>query len=87
MELYNLEDANYLIKYYTPLMVGKDISEEVPAKIILVNKETYNVNEYRVNAICQPVNGNLHFKRSIGKMVNDLNLDLPEVVLKNQDQS
>ena len=88
MELYSLDDANYLINYYTPLMKGKVVEKSTQGVIKWLEKEPYNGGLFRVNAIA---NGGLsneqQLKRSIGFVIKELGLDPPELVLSHRDQT
>lgn len=85
MTLYSISDANYLIKYYSSLVIGQSIENSTASKIIKVDKEDYGNGKYRVNAYA--VNQSIfHLRREIEKVAKDLKLPLPDEVLKNRDQ-
>jgi hypothetical protein len=85
MSLYSVSDADYLIGYYSKLVIGKPIEASMPSKIKKVDKEDYGLGKYRVNAyaISETV---LQLRRSIDKVAFDLNLPSPDEVLKNREQ-
>lgn len=85
MELYKLDDANYLIEYYSSKMIGEQIEIDTPVKIAYLSKELYNDNVYRVNAISEKFNGNI-LKRSIGKVITYLNLPTVEDALSDPNR-
>jgi hypothetical protein len=84
-EAYTKQEANTLIKYYKPLVIGKIIEGSTGAIINDVSKEIINENEYRVNANA-PFRGN-YVRRSITKVAKFHNLAMPSDVLDNQTQS
>lgn len=57
MSLYSIEDADYLINYYSDKIIGKVIEESTKSKITHLDKEHYGENQYRVNAFGTVING------------------------------
>lgn len=86
MELYTLEQADFLIKFYADKMVGQEIEKTTKYKIAYLDKEQISDNEFSVVAKSKPYQFVKTFKRSIDKVAKDLNLDPPELVLKNLNQ-
>jgi hypothetical protein len=84
-EAYTKQEANALIKYYRPLVIGKIIEESTRAIIDDVSMEIIDDNKYRVNANAS-YKGNF-VRRSIAKVAKLHNLTMPSDVLNNQSQS
>lgn len=86
MELYTLEQADFLIKFYADKMVGQTLEQSTNSTISLLDKEQFSDNQFRVVAKSKLYQGDKILKRSIDKVAKDLNLDPPELVLKNLNQ-
>lgn len=87
MNLYSIEDADYLINYYKDKIIGKVIEDSTQSKITHLNKEHYGENQYRVNAFGTVIKGAFYPKRSIELVLKDLGLELPSEVLSNKTQN
>ena len=85
MELYSLEDATYLMDYYTSKMLGKLMEETTGAIVLRLFIEKYSNDKYKVNGEGTPIS-NMHPKRSIEKIAITQNLELPQQVLANRNQ-
>lgn len=86
MELYTLEQADFLIKFYADKVVGQTLEQSTQSTIAFLDKEQFSDNQYRVVAKSKVYQGDKILKRSIDKVAKDLNLDPPDVVLKNLNQ-
>ena len=89
MQVYSLENANYLIQYYADKMIGKIIEGSKGSKVIHLDKESYGNNQYLVNVVGTLVKGVIgvfHPRRSVNLVSKDLHLPSPEFVLSHRDQ-
>ena len=87
MELYSSEDAEYLMKYYAPKMVGGLLEESTQSKVLSLYKEDYGNNKYRVNGLGSAIKGNVRPYRSIDKIAITQGLLSTNEVLKSRDQT
>lgn len=86
MDLYTLDQANQLIKFYADKMVGKTLEQSTQSIVDHLDKEPYGDNQYRVIAVGKMMRGNVIPKRSIDRVAKDLNLPSPQDVLNHQGQ-
>lgn len=86
MDLYTLEQADFLIKFYADKVIGQILEQSTQSTIAFLDKEQFSDNQYRVVAKSKVYQGDKILKRSIDKVAKDLNLDAPDVVLKNLSQ-
>lgn len=85
MELYSLNEADKLIKFYSDKMVNKQLEKSTQSLVDFLQKEQYGENKYRVVAVGKMMPGNIIPKRSIDKVAKDLDLPLPKDVIGNPD--
>lgn len=86
MDLYTLDQANQLIKFYSDKMVGKTLEQSTQSIVDYLDKELYGDNQYRVIAVGKMMRGNVIPKRSIDRVAKDLNLPTPQDFLNNPNQ-
>lgn len=86
MELYTLEQADFLIKFYADKMVGQTLEQSTKSIVSFLDKEQFSDNQFKVVAKSNLYQSDKILKRSIGKVAEDLKLDPPELVLKNLNQ-
>jgi len=84
IETYTKADADKLIAYYKPLLLGKIIEQSVGAKITDLGIEPYSEGKFRVNAIARKEERN--YRREITKVAFEHKLAAPADVLKHPNQ-
>lgn len=83
MEYFTLKESEKLIKYYTPLVVGKSTFNDVKIEQLII--ENYENNENMIYCIGKRKHP-LNFKKSIIYVAISLNLVPPSEFLKTLNQ-
>lgn len=82
---YTSDQAEYLIEYYSPKMIGKYLDKANQVKVIKIEKRSEtNGESYMVAAVGEPMAGVVNFFREIGQAAKHFNLESPEEVLKGR---
>jgi hypothetical protein len=84
MTVYSLEEANYLIGYFSNKMIGKTMQASIPATITHLDREPLGNNKYQVVVFGKVIKQIFYSKRSLDLVAKDLNLLSPEEVLKGR---
>jgi len=82
---YTSEQAEVLIKHYTPLMKDKYLDEAKELKIVAIIKESQDGINYIVKVLPNRMQQVVQFWREIWKAAEFLNLESPEQVLKGHN--
>ena len=83
-ETYLQADAEKLISFYKPLLLGKMIDQKTKYKITNVSAEPFGPNKYRVNANAK--HDMLSLRREISKVATEYKLRAPADVLERPCQ-
>lgn len=86
MDLYTLQQADYLISFYADKIVGQILEQSTRSVVDYLDKEPYGNNQYRVIARGKMLPGNIFPKLSIDRVAKDLNLPSPQEVLDGRDK-
>jgi hypothetical protein len=86
MDLYTLEEANFLISYYRDKVVGQTLESSTKSITEKLDTEDLGNGKYRVNAIGYLLPGFVLPRRSIDLVARDLSLPSPNEVLKDFQQ-
>ena len=85
MSIYTSEQADYLIKYYSKIIVGKTLEQSTNTIIEYINKEHIGNNNYHVIVVGKMIKGFIIPKRRIENVAKNFNLPLPTDVLRDQN--
>lgn len=82
MNEYTLQEAQFLIAYYSDKVVGKSLDESGQAIIKNVRTEPCGGNKFWVRAYSHPLSGVASFFRDINEVAKQFNLETPTTVLE-----
>ena len=85
MELYTLKQADYLIQYYSDMVIGRIFEESTQSKIGSLKKVPLKNGEYRVMVISKRLRGNIFLQDPIDRVSKRLNLPLPLEILEEKN--
>lgn len=83
-ELYSLQDATYLIEYFSKKLTGKILEQSMQVLISGVDKESNGIDKFRVVATGSK-NGNT-YRKDISSVLTDLSMGTVDEVLSLRDQ-
>ena len=87
MELYSLENAQYLKNYYSLKVINKIADEKTGLRITSIELEQVNNDLYNLNCCGYLINNiSIVTKMSIKTTAEFMNLKSPEFVLQRRDQ-
>lgn len=86
MELYSLENAQYLKDYYSPKVIDKIADEKTQLRITNIEIKEYKKGFYDLSCSGYFINNiSIVPKISIQSIVKSMGLDSPEVVLQHRN--
>ncbi len=87
MYIYSLEDSDYLIKHYSPLIIGKVVEKTTQAKVKWLEKDPGNDGLFRVDVITTGgISGMPQLRKSIDLVATYLKIDPPALVLSHRNR-